>query len=87
MALANELEMAGHSPTHIETLARVYLTKTAQGFSIPKIELETTVDAPGIDEDSFHRLANSAKENCPVSKLLSGAEITLEARLLAAQNA
>jgi lipoyl-dependent peroxiredoxin len=87
MALANELEMAGHPPTHVETFAHVHLIKSGNGFSIPKIELETEVEVPGIDDDSFHRLAKSAKENCPVSRLLSGAEITLSARLLTVQKA
>ena len=87
MALANELTRIGHPPTKIETVARVQLTKGRDGYSIPAIELETEVDSPGIEEDVFHRAAYSAKENCPVSKLFSGAKITLNARLLSQQKA
>jgi len=85
MALAHALSEAGHPPTRIETTARVHLEKNAGGFAIPKIELETEADVPGVDEDTFQRLAEEAKRNCPVSKVLSAAEITLDAKLLSAQ--
>lgn len=83
MALAHGLAQAGYAPVRIDTTARVQLEKTDSGFSIPKIHLETTADVPGIDADAFHQQAESAKQNCPVSKVLAGAEITLTARLLA----
>lgn len=87
MALAHELVLAGHPPTKIETIARVHLEKTGEGFSIPKIELETEADIPGIDDETFHRFAEDAKENCVVSRVLTGAEITLDAKLLSGQHA
>ena len=87
MALANELAKAGHPPVRIETVARVHLTKGADGFSIPTIELETSADVAGIDSGTFERVAETAKRNCPVSKVLAGATITLTARLLSAQQA
>jgi lipoyl-dependent peroxiredoxin len=86
MALAHALEEAGHPPTHIETSARVQLIKKGDEFAIPKVELETAVDAAGINESELTRIANTAKENCPVSKLFKGAEITLQAHLLSVQN-
>jgi len=87
MALAYELSEAGHSPAQIETTARVHLEKSDDGFVIPKIELDTEAEVPGIDEDAFQRIAHGAKENCPVSKVLSAAEITLNAKLLSGQQA
>jgi osmotically inducible protein OsmC len=36
---------------------------------------------PGLSEDDFQRLAEGARENCPVSKALTGIDITLEASL------
>jgi osmotically inducible protein OsmC len=36
---------------------------------------------PGIADDEFQRTAQAAKEGCPVSKALSGAEIILDASL------
>ena len=82
MALAHELSEAGHPPAQIKTTANVHLEKSGKGFVIPKIELETNVEVPGIDEEAFQRIAHGAKENCPVSKVLSTAEITLSAKLL-----
>lgn len=81
MALAHELSEAGHPPVKIETTARVHLEKVADGFAIPKIELKTEADVPGVDEETFQRLAQGAKRNCPVSKLLSAADIVLDAKL------
>jgi len=37
---------------------------------------------PGIDEAEFRKQAEQAKRKCPVSKVLAGAEITLDARLI-----
>jgi lipoyl-dependent peroxiredoxin len=87
MSLAYQLETAGHPAANIETTARVHLSKNKDGFSIPRIELETSVEAPGIDDQTFHQLAETAKQKCPVSRLLSNAEITLRANLLSAQKA
>jgi lipoyl-dependent peroxiredoxin len=37
---------------------------------------------PGMSQDDFRQAAETAKENCPVSKALTGVpEITLDARL------
>jgi lipoyl-dependent peroxiredoxin len=47
--------------------------------------LETHVDAPGIEEIEFSRVAQTAKENCPVSKLFQGAQISLQTHLLSMQ--
>jgi len=87
MALAHELGESGHPPVRIETTAQVHLEKSGDGFAIPKIELETEADVPGIDDETFQRIAQGAKQNCPVSKVLSAADITLNAKLLSGQRA
>jgi len=81
MALAHALGEAGHSPTRIHTTAKVYLQKTPDGFSIPQVDLVTEAEVPGLDDHDFQHVAEQAKKNCPVSKLLAGAEITLDAKL------
>jgi osmotically inducible protein OsmC len=83
MALAHSLSEAGYAPVRIDTTAHIELEKSEGGFKIPRIRLETTADVPGIEEAAFHEQAQSAKQNCPVSKLLAAAEITLQAKLLA----
>lgn len=81
MALANAMGKAGQPPEAVETTAKVHLEKTDAGFSIPRIDLTTTVTAPGFDVDTFDRLAVETKQACPVSKVLAGAEISLSATL------
>jgi osmotically inducible protein OsmC len=82
MAFSKGLADAGFTPTSVETTAKVHLDKTDAGFGITRIELETVGNVPGIDDGTFQKVAQGAKENCPISKLLSpGAEISLTATL------
>lgn len=81
MALSNILAEAGHTPESVATEAKVHLEVDDDGPSIPRIELVTEAVVPGIDEDAFREHAEAAKKGCPVSKLLAGAEISLEATL------
>jgi lipoyl-dependent peroxiredoxin len=82
MALSGELGKAGYDPESIETEARVQLDKSDKGFTITKITLSTKGKVPGISNDEFQKIAKGAKEGCPVSRLLTGAQIELEAELL-----
>jgi osmotically inducible protein OsmC len=82
MALAAALSRARITPTRIHTEARVKLEKVGEAFSITQIELETEGEIPGIDDATFQKYANDAKQNCPVSKALAGTEIKLNAKLL-----
>ena len=81
MALAFQLERAGLSPTELATEAAVTLEPEGQGFKISRSALTLRGEVPGIDAESFARLAGDAEKNCPVSKLLK-AEITLDAKLV-----
>ena len=81
MALSGALSKAGSPPTKIETTADVALEKTADGFRIPSIHLTTAASVPGLNDAKFQEIAEQAKKNCPVSKVLAGAEITLQATL------
>lgn len=80
MAFSAQLEKEGFIPEKISTKATVTLEKSDQGFSIPSIHLTVSGNVPKIDEQTFEKIANSAKINCPVSKLLN-AKITLDATL------
>jgi osmotically inducible protein OsmC len=81
MALAHALSQSGHTPKRIATTAKVRLEKVGEGFKITRIELDTEGDVPGIDAATFQSFADDAKRNCPVSQLLTGAEIELRAKL------
>jgi lipoyl-dependent peroxiredoxin len=81
MALSGALTKAGSPPKSVQTKAKVELRKEESGFRISNIHLTTTASVPGIDAAKFQELAEQAKKNCPVSKVLSGAEISLDAKL------
>jgi lipoyl-dependent peroxiredoxin len=81
MSLANLLSESGHPPADLNTTAQVRLEQLDTGFTITRIELQTTGEVPGVDADTFAKLAQQAKDTCPVSRALAGTEITLEARL------
>jgi lipoyl-dependent peroxiredoxin len=80
MALSLILTQQGHPPDSIETNATVNLVKDGDGFTISRIDLATRGRVPGIDADAFRQAAEAAKANCPVSKALTGPEITLDAQ-------
>ena len=81
MAVSHGLAEAGHPPKKAHTTAKVHIKKVEGGFEIPKIDLVLEADVPGISEEKFMEIANDAKENCPLSKVLKAAEITLDATL------
>ncbi|HTP18340.1 MAG TPA: OsmC family peroxiredoxin [Solirubrobacteraceae bacterium] len=81
MSLANLLSESGHPPADLRTTAKVRLEQLDTGFAITNIALQTVGDVPGVDAEEFARLAQNAKDTCPVSRALAGTEITLEARL------
>jgi lipoyl-dependent peroxiredoxin len=83
MALSLALAAGGVTEGSLETTARVEIDKDGAGFAIGRSDLELTADIPGLDEDQLRRIAEDAKANCPVSKLLD-AEMNLTVRMAAA---
>jgi osmotically inducible protein OsmC len=82
MALSADLGRAGHEAESVETTATVHLDKVEAGFGITRIVLDTRARVPGIDEAEFQRIAEGAKQNCPVSQALAAVEaIELRAQL------
>jgi lipoyl-dependent peroxiredoxin len=81
MFLSGVLTQAGHAPSSIRTSARVSFNEADGGWAITGVELSTEGEVPGVDEAAFVEHANTAKENCPVSRALAGVEITLNASL------
>ena len=82
MALAFALAKEGATDGSLETKARVELDQDGDGFRIGRSDLELTAQVPGIAEDRLRSLAEEAKANCPVSKLLK-AEMNLTVRIAA----
>jgi osmotically inducible protein OsmC len=81
MALTAGLERAGLKPRAVRTSADVRIERGADGFAITGITLSTTADVPGADPAQFQQIAQDTKKGCPVSKALTGTQITLQASL------
>ncbi|MEU4156455.1 OsmC family protein [Actinoplanes sp. NPDC026670] len=82
MALSNDLTNAGYTPTSVVTTAKVHLDKVDGGFGVTRIDLAAVAYVRGIDDDTFQKIAEGTRENCPISRLLSpGARISLDATL------
>ncbi|MDD2160183.1 OsmC family protein [Pseudomonas sp. MIL19] len=80
MALSKELGDAGMTAESIDTRAEVTLDKQDGGFAITAVHLSLHAKIPGADRAAFEKAVETAKNGCPVSKVLN-ATITLEAVL------
>ncbi len=73
---------AGGTPQSLEVSADVSLgPDPAGGFRLTGIALTVRGEVEGLDEAGFKDAAQKAKETCPISKALTGVEITLDASL------
>jgi lipoyl-dependent peroxiredoxin len=79
MALSHGLAQAGHPAEELKTSATVTFQP---GEGITKIVLKVVGTVPGMSQDDFRQAAETARDNCPVSKALAGVpDISLDARL------
>jgi len=82
MQLSAVIAEAGGTPVALEVSADVTLRPDpAGGFRISGIALTVRGEVEGLDADGFRTAAETAKATCPVSKALTGTEITLDASL------
>jgi osmotically inducible protein OsmC len=79
MALSNGLAKDGNPPEKLETSATVTF-QPGEGIIRGALTVRGTV--PGLDDAGFTAAAETAKQNCPVSKALSGIpDVSLDAQL------
>jgi lipoyl-dependent peroxiredoxin len=81
MALAFRLQAAGYIAKELATEAIVTLEQRDDGFHITLSALTLHATVPKLDQATFERLTQDAKQTCPLSRVLR-AEITLDARLV-----
>lgn len=82
MQLSAYIAQAGGTPQSLDVQADVTLSPDpAGGFRISGIKLTVRGEVEGLDADGFAQAADKAKANCPVSKALTGTDITLDASL------
>ena len=78
MSLSNEVAQAGGTPKTLDVRADVGLGPDPNGgFRLTGITLTVSGEVDGLDDAGFQAAAEAAKVGCPVSKALSGVEITL----------
>lgn len=79
MSVSNELGQAGLTPTTVDTEADVTFQP---GKGITGITLTVRAAVPDATQDQFRAAIEAAEVNCPVSRALTGTEITVEATLV-----
>jgi len=79
MAFSNGLSKAGHRPERLNTTAEV---EFVPGTGITTITLTVRGHIHGIEAAEFQKLADAAKDGCPISQALKGnVELKLKAEL------
>ncbi len=79
MAFSHALGEEGKTPERVETKAEVDF-QPGTGITAIRLTLDATV--PDLSEEDFQRVAQAAKEGCPVSQALAGVkDISLTATL------
>ena len=82
MQLSALIAQAGGTPQSLEVTADVSLgPDPAGGFQLTGIALKVVGEVEGLDAAGFEKAAQDAKAGCPISKALTGVEITLDASL------
>ena len=81
MALSNEVANGGGTPRTLDVQADVSLgPDPAGGFKLTGITLTVSGDVDGLDAAGFEAAARAAKVGCPVSKALTGVDISLQVK-------
>ncbi len=78
MKLSFDLVAAGFTADELDVTATISLDPSVG--AVVKSSLVLKAKVPGITAEQFQEIAEGAKQNCPISKLLN-AEVTLDASL------
>lgn len=81
MALSHELAQGGNPPEQLTVSAKVTLDEKDGAPTVTTSELTVTGRVPGIDQAAFEQAAQTAGQNCPISRALAGVQITVSATL------
>ncbi len=71
----------GNDPEQLEVTAKVTLDQKDGAPTVTTSELTVTGRVPGIDQSAFAQAAETAAQNCPISRALAGVEISVDATL------
>jgi osmotically inducible protein OsmC len=82
MQLSGNIGRAGGTPVSLDVRADVSIgPDPAGGLHLTGIALTVRGKVDGLDAAGFQEAAEGAKSGCPISKALTGVEITLDAAL------
>ncbi len=83
MQLSALIGQAGGTPRVLDVQADVSLgPDPAGGFRLTGIKLTVRGEVEGLDDAQFAKVAQDAKVGCPVSKALTGVDVSLDAQLV-----
>jgi osmotically inducible protein OsmC len=84
MAFANQLAKNGTIAERLDVRVDVTADKREAGWTVLSSAIKVSGVVPGIDAETFARVAEAAKDGCPISRALVGnVELTVEPTLLA----
>ncbi len=72
MAFSARLAKNGTPATNLDVRAEVTFDQLESGWKVAASKLIVKGTVPGIDKETFDRLADDAKDNCPISVALRG---------------
>ena len=83
MAFSAQLGRNGTPPTRLDVSSEVTFAQVEGGWKVESSQLTVRGEVPGITEADFLRIAEAAKDGCPISGALKGnVELSVAATLV-----
>jgi lipoyl-dependent peroxiredoxin len=83
MAFSAQLGRNGTPPTKLDVSSEVTFAQVEGGWKVESSQLTVRGEVPGISEEEFLRIAEAAKDGCPISGALKGnVELSVNATLV-----
>ena len=83
MAFSARLAKNGTPPTRLDVSADVTFAQVDGGWKVASSALTVRGEVPGISAEDYQRLAEDARDNCPISVALKGnLELSVDATLV-----
>jgi lipoyl-dependent peroxiredoxin len=83
MAFANQLAKNGTVADKLEVRVDITADKLDAGWTVLSSAIKVSGVVPGIDAETFARIADAAKDGCPISRAIAGnVELTVEPTLV-----
>lgn len=83
MASSNELAKAGFPVASNDVNVSITADKTDAGWTVVSAVLQLRASVPNVDDATFRKAVEGAKDGCPISRALKGnVAVTLDAALV-----